>query len=167
MSLTLILTRHAKSSWQDPSLDDFDRPLNDRGRKSAGAVGTWLAGHDLVPGEVILSGARRTVDTWSLIAEHLEGAVAMHSDPALYHASAQSMLSVAQTGSARTLMLIGHNPGIADFAARLVAEAPDHPQFDKYPTCATLVLGFEAKGWKDIGWGDGQVRHFVVPRELG
>lgn len=166
MSLTLILTRHAKSSWHDPLLDDFDRPLNDRGEKSASAIGDWLSKRDLVPGEVIVSGARRTVDTWAGIASRLPQAAKMRSDPALYHAGAQAMLGVLRTARDPIVMLIGHNPGIADFAARLVEGSPDHPRFNDYPTCATTVIQFPATEWAHVDWHQGQCLAFVIPREL-
>ena len=166
MTLTLILTRHAKSSWSDPTLDDFDRPLNGRGRKSAVAIGQWLAAKEYVPGEVILSGARRTVDTWTGIAAQLPGEAAMRSDPALYHASAGSMLAVLRGASAPTVMMIGHNPGMADFADQVVRGRVEHPRFGDYPTCATAIIRFGADQWRDLDWGQGEIVDFVVPREL-
>ncbi len=166
MTQTLILTRHAKSSWSDPTLDDFDRPLNRRGKRSAAAIGAWLRAEGHVPGEVILSGARRTVDTWAGISAELRGESAMRSDPALYHASAGSLLAVLSGASARTVMLIGHNPGIADFADRIVKSGVEHPRFGDYPTCATAIIRFTAKAWPDIDWGQGELVDFVLPREL-
>ncbi len=166
MTLTLILTRHAKSSWSDPDLDDFDRPLNGRGRRSARAIGQWLAAHGHIPGEVVLSGARRTVDTWTGVAEGLPTRAPMRSDPALYHASAASMLAVVHGAQSATLMLIGHNPGIADFAERIVSDAAEHPRFGDYPTCATAIIRFDAREWRDIDWETGEIADFVVPRDL-
>ena len=166
MTRTLILTRHAKSSWSDPTLDDFDRPLNGRGKRSAKAIGEWLADAGHVPGEIILSGARRTMDTWTGISKALPSEVAMRSEPALYHASAGSLLAVLRGASARTVMLIGHNPGIADFADRIVKGRVDLPRFGDYPTCATAVIRFPAEAWRDVDWETGDLADFVVPREL-
>ena len=166
MSLTVILTRHAKSSWSDPALDDFDRPLNRRGQRSAPAIGDWLAAKGYVPDEVIVSGARRTVDTWAGIAARMPQAAQMRSNPALFHASAETILSVLKAAVAPTTMLIGHNPGFGEFAVRIAAEMPDHPRYADYPTCATAVIRFDADAWHGIDWGRGQVLDFVVPREL-
>lgn len=166
MSLTLILTRHAKSSWHDPTLEDFDRPLNGRGRRSADAVGAWLAEQDLVPEEVLVSGARRTVDTWSGIAAHMPRTAPMRGEPALYHASAPAMLGVLRTANAPLVMLIGHNPGMAEFAGRIVAEAPADPRFSDYPTAATTVIQFPVRSWREVDWGQGQVLAFLAPRDL-
>lgn len=166
MSLTLILTRHAKSSWSGPALEDFDRPLNARGQRSAPAIGAWLAERGLVPGEVIVSGARRTVDTWAAMAPLLSGAGPMRSSPALFHASAPTILGVLRAAHAPVTMLIGHNPGIAEFAAHVVQAAPDHPRFADYPTGATTVIRFGASDWADLAWRSGHVADFMVPREL-
>jgi phosphohistidine phosphatase len=166
MSRTLILTRHAKSSWSDSGIDDFDRPLNGRGRISAPAIGGWLAAKGHVPGEVIVSGARRTVDTWAGIAPRLPVVAQMRSSPAIYHGSADTMLSVLRGASAPVTLLIGHNPGLAEFAQRIVRAPHDHPRFADFPTCATAVIRFETDDWAAIGWGEGEVVDFVVPREL-
>lgn len=166
MSLTLILTRHAKSSWDDPRLDDFDRPLNGRGRSSARAIGAWLAERKLVPGEVIVSGARRTVETWEQMSPEMPERADMRSEPLLYHANATAMLGVLCSASAPIVLMIAHNPGIAEFAERLVAEPPGHPRFYDYPTCATTVMQLPAMKWADATWQSAQVVDFVIPREL-
>ena len=166
MTLKLVLTRHAKSSWSDPTIDDFDRPLNGRGRRSATAIGRWLSETGHVPAEIVLSGARRTMDTWALIAPELPERAAMRSDPALYHASAGSILAVLRGLSAPSAMIIGHNPGIAEFAERIVSAPVDHPRFSDFPTCATAVIAFERSAWRDVDWGEGTLLDFVLPREL-
>jgi phosphohistidine phosphatase len=166
MTLTLILTRHAKSSWDDPTQDDYDRPLNGRGRQSAAALGDWLRTEGHIPDEVIVSGARRTVDTWGRMANTMPADTVMRSEPALFHAGADTMLNVLRGAGRPTVMLIGHNPGIADFAARLAAAPPDHSRFRDYPTGATAIMTFEVDGWAKVGWGSGRVADFVVPRDL-
>lgn len=62
--------------------------------------------------------------------------------------------------------MICHNPGIAAFAARIVVDPPDHPKSQTYPTAATAILSFEAESWSQVGWGEGTVVDFAVPREL-
>ena len=166
MSLTLILMRHAKSAWDDPLLDDFDRPLKGRGRKSAPAIARWLNERGHVPDEVIVSGARRTVETWTRMAGELPSAATMRSEPALYHAGAETMLRVLQGATAQRTMLIGHNPGIADFASRLARAPYPHDRFDDFPTAATAVMTFDVPTWKDAGWATADVVDFTVPRDL-
>ena len=166
MSLTLILMRHAKSAWDDPTLDDFDRPLNGRGRKSAPAIGQWLAARGHLPDEVIVSGARRTVETWSRMAAVLPATATMRSEPALFHANPETMLGVLKSAASPTTMMIGHNPGIAEFAARLARAPYPHDRFEDFPTAATAILRFDSADWKNVAWGSADVVDFAVPREL-
>ena len=169
MGLTLILTRHGKSSWADPETEDFDRPLNDRGRTAATRLGRWLAKRDLVPDEVLVSGARRTVETWAGMAPEMDSTPGMRTERGLYLAAPDAMLEVLRGATGARVLMIGHNPGIARFAQALAAAPARHDRFADYPTGATTVIGFDdtGDGWAGIGWGDGRVRDFVVPRELG
>ena len=166
MPLTLILTRHAKSAWDDPSLDDFERPLNGRGRSSALKIGNWLVANGHLPDTVLVSGARRTVETWSRMADVMPSTATMVSEPALYLASSDVILRVLQARKSPAIMLIAHNPGIGDFASRILSQTPDHEKFDKYPTTATTVMEFDAPEWSEVQWGSGKLIDFVVPREL-
>jgi len=166
MPLTLILTRHAKSTWDDPTQDDFDRPLNDRGRKSAPAIGRWLAEKGHLPDVVLVSGARRTVETWERMAHTLPETAEMQSAPALYLAEPKVVLGVLRSQSAPTIMLIGHNPGLALLATSLADSVESHPKFSQYPTGATTVFLFDVDQWSEVQAGTGQIVDFVVPREL-
>ena len=166
MTLTLILTRHAKSSWGDPDLDDFDRTLNNRGRRSADAIGGWLAKNGYLPDTVVVSGARRTVETWSRMAHHFPDTATMSSNPGLYLASGQAILGILRTQTSPTCMIICHNPGIADFAHRISATAHPHPRFSDYPTGATAIIRFDATDWNTIDWATGTPEEFIVPRDL-
>jgi phosphohistidine phosphatase len=166
MTLTLILTRHAKSAWDDPALDDFERPLNGRGRTSASKLGEWLIAEGHLPDTVLVSGARRTVETWSRMAENMPSTATMESVPALYLANAQTILNVLRARRSPVIMLIAHNPGIGDFANRILAAPPEHERFLDYPTGATTVIQFDASSWNEIGWGTGQLVDFIVPREI-
>ena len=162
----LILTRHAKSSWDDPLMSDHDRPLNERGKAAAADLGNWLASRGYVPDQVLCSDALRTRKTWSGIAPALPGTPILDLKPALYHAGPDVMLAVLRHASGKTVMMIGHNPGIAEFAHRIVARAPLNPDFQRYPTGATLVVDFAADSWADVAWSMGSVDDFIIPREL-
>jgi phosphohistidine phosphatase len=162
----LILTRHAKSSWDDPLTPDHDRPLNDRGKAAAADLGQWLASRDYVPEEVLCSDSLRTRKTFSGIAPALPGAPVLELKPALYHAGPDVMMAVLKHAKADTVMMIGHNPGIAEFAARLVAHPPQSSEFARYPTGATLVVDFDVKEWEAITFGSGVTVDFIVPREI-
>jgi phosphohistidine phosphatase len=166
MTKRLILTRHAKSSWDDPAMPDHERPLNARGRSAAADLGGWLASHGYIPDEVLCSDAARTRETWERMAPTLAASPTLVLKSALFHASAEVMLAVLRHGKGDTVLMIGHNPGIADFASRLVAQPPAHPHFQRYPTAATLVASFEVDDWAQVGFGMGAARDFIVPREI-
>jgi phosphohistidine phosphatase len=162
----LILTRHAKSSWDDPLTPDHDRPLNERGKAAAADLGIWLASRGYVPDEVLCSDALRTRKTWSGIAPALPGTPILHLKPALYHAGPDVMLAVLRHAAAETVMVIGHNPGIGEFAHRLVAREPANAEFNRYPTGATLVCDFAVDSWDKVTFGQGTTVDFVVPSEI-
>ena len=158
----LILTRHAKSSWDEPAQEDHDRPLNERGRQSARALGDWMASRGYEPEEVLCSTAKRTAETWDVVASApLEVRPVLRMERGLYQASAAQMMDMLKTASAPTVMMVGHNPGIAEFAALLPAEQPLDPDFRRYPTAATLVLDFQIDDWADLQPNSGSVMDFV------
>lgn len=161
--LTLILMRHAKSSWKDASLHDHDRPLNKRGQQSAKVMGDWLRQHDYLPGQVLSSTSRRTMQTFA----GLDLPMPVQFTKALYHAGPNEMLSVLHQAKAPDVLMLGHNPGIADFAEMLLSTPPSHPRFTDYPTCATTVIRWNSSDWTQIGWRDGQPIDFAIPREQG
>jgi phosphohistidine phosphatase len=162
----LILTRHAKSSWDDPAMSDHDRPLNERGRAAATDLGQWMASRGYLPQEVLCSDAIRTRQTWKGIAAVLPLAPEVAYKPALYHAGADVMMAVLRHATAEVVMMIGHNPGIAEFAHRIVSRSPSHEGFTHYPTGATLVCDFAVESWADVIWTSGVTDDFIVPREL-
>ncbi len=166
MTKRLILTRHAKSSWDNTEMADHDRPLNKRGRGAAADLGAWLASRGYVPDEVISSDARRTQETWDGIAAVLPTAPAPRFTHKLYQAPADVMLAVLRHAKGDTVMMLGHNPGIAEFAQRLVGRAPLNPEFARYPTGATLVAEFPIDDWADLAPGSGAADDFIVPREM-
>ncbi|WP_425045056.1 SixA phosphatase family protein [Primorskyibacter sp. S87] len=163
MTLILILTRHAKSSWDTPGLPDHDRPLNKRGRNSATAIGIWLRENGWTPDELLSSSSARTRETWDRMGF---SATDTTFTRALYHASSTAMLDVLYGASGKTVMMLGHNPGITGFAADLVETAPNHPRFFDYPTCATTVMEFPCESWQDVQPHSGKVLGFTVPRDL-
>lgn len=160
----LILTRHAKSSWDDPLMQDHDRPLNARGRLAARELGDFLASRGLEPEEVLCSDAKRTRETWDGVASAvIETRPEVRYIDRLYHASPTVLLDEVRKASARTVMLIGHNPGIAEFAAQIAANPPLTPSFRRYPTCATLIVDFQSDDWSAVQPGEGSVLEFFTP----
>lgn len=160
----LILTRHAKSSWDDPLMEDHARPLNARGRRAATELGDWLAsrGHD--PEQVLCSTAQRTRETWALVSQAVfETRPSVDYLDSLYHANPAAMLAALRAASGHVVMMLGHNPGIAEFAASLPARPPLDPDFRRYPTAATLVVDFQIDNWAEVTPGQGSVMDFFRP----
>ena len=159
---TLVLMRHAKSSWNHPDLSDHARPLNKRGRKSAEALGGWLRDNGWLPDMVLSSDSTRTKETF----DGLGLDVPVTFTRALYHTDTMGMKAVIRDATGDTVLMLGHNPGIAEFAANLVRNPPDHHQFFFFPTCATMVATFPIDSWANLRWGIGTVQTFVIPREV-
>lgn len=166
MTLRLILTRHAKSDWDNPLDTDHQRPLAPRGLRAAPAIGRWLAQHGYFPDQALVSDAARTRQTWGLLSAEYPAPppVSFHSD--LYHASPDTMQTILRQATGTCVQMIGHNPGIAEFVGRLVAIRPTHPAFARYPTCATLVADFDIATWADLTPYSGKLVDFIVPRDL-
>ena len=153
--MRLILLRHAKSSTGDPSMDDIDRPLNRRGREAAPRIGGWLRETGQLPARILCSPAARTRQTLEGLG--LTGIPAGFPDD-LYLADAGTILRAALAQRVDTLV-VGHNPGMAEAAARAVSEPPAHSDFARYPTAACAVI--EVTG--DL---PGRLLAFTVPRDL-
>ncbi len=166
MTLRLILTRHAKSSWGDPALDDHERPLNARGEKSAKAIGRWLAKRGHVPDTALVSSARRTRQTWKRVAKAFDPAPEPRIIDALYLAEPDVLMETLRSAEGGTVMLIAHNPGIAYFAQGLVAALPGDARYERYPTGATAVIAFDTPDWASVTWTTGQVVDLAFPRDL-
>ncbi|NNE52863.1 MAG: histidine phosphatase family protein [Sulfitobacter sp.] len=160
----LILMRHAKSDWSAGAGSDHARPLNPRGRRAATALGDWLRKQDLVPDEVLCSDAMRTRET--LLRLDLPEGIPTTFSRALYLATHDDLLKIMRGATGNRVLMLGHNPGIGWCAEAVLQAPPDHPQFSRYPTCATLVAEFEIDDWAQAGWGKAKARHFIVPREL-
>jgi phosphohistidine phosphatase len=116
----LYLLRHAKSSWEDAGLADHDRPLAPRGRRAAKAIGRYLRDSGIEPQLVLCSSARRAQET--LERAGLAGRV----EPELYGASADALLARLRhiSPEVRSVMLIGHNPGVQQLALLLARPGP-------------------------------------------
>jgi phosphohistidine phosphatase len=169
----LLLLRHAKSSWDDPGLSDHARPLNARGRRSAVAMAQAMKELGLIPDVVLVSSARRTLQTLEAFRPFEDGALVEPMD-ALYLASWRQLLDVihAVPETARSLMLLGHNPGLHDLAmalagpAAMAADGPLHRRLaEGYPTGAMVEFTI-ASPWRLLEAGGGRLVRFIQPRDL-
>ena len=169
----LLLMRHAKSSWDDPRLPDHARPLNARGRQAAAAMRQAMGELRLVPDVVLVSSARRTLQTMEAL-EPWEDTPLVEPMDALYLAGAPQLLQVlgGVAETARSVLLVGHNPGLHDLAMLLVgaeAMAQDTPAVRRlaegYPTGALAEFAL-AGSWRSLGAGSGRLLRFLCPRDL-
>jgi phosphohistidine phosphatase len=149
---TLVVLRHAKSDWST-GLDDPHRPLADRGRRQAPEAGRWLAEHGPAPDHVVVSPAVRARSTWELVAAELPGTPSAHVDDRVYDASVDELLTVVAglPETARTGLLVGHNPGLEELVEHLVGEPV------RLPTSALALVDVRGP-WSGIGPGSGRLR---------
>ncbi|MGX8008539.1 SixA phosphatase family protein [Mesorhizobium sp. ORM8.1] len=166
----LLLLRHAKSSWDDPDLADFDRPLGPRGLKTAPLIGRELARRGWLPDLALVSPALRTRDTWRLVAVELPTPVPVAFAEELYEAAAGAILARVRQAKATSLLVIGHNPGLQQFALRLAGAGSDESMFKKieakFPTAALARFTVE-DDWPDLDFGGARLTHCVRPKDLG
>ena len=168
---TLLLLRHAKSSWSTSAQRDFDRPLNERGRRAAGLMGAYMQAKGLRPDIIYCSGAARTRETLSRL-NLTPAPPAMFKDQ-LYLASARRLLDEIHAASDAhgSLLLVGHNPGMEELSAALVDPARSNSAMiqklsEKYPTAALAHFEFDAGHWADIALRRGVLKRFQRPRDL-
>lgn len=167
----LYLLRHAKSSWDDPDLDDFDRPLNKRGRKAAKAMAAYFREAGIAPQAVLCSPAKRTRETLKHLMPVL-GQAPVHIDRRIYEASYQTLLLCLADlpAEADSVLLVGHNPGLERLALYLMSDqghgAGAERLQDKYPTGSLAVLSAPAKKWTELKVGSCRLDDFIRPADL-
>lgn len=158
---TLFLLRHAKSSWKEAGLADFDRPLNERGRRAAPFMGKLVKERGLSPDLIISSPARRARKTAKLFKEAGDFAAGIAFDDRIYEASANTLLYVIgeADNSLDSLMIVGHNPGMEGLVQVLTAES------EPMPTAAVAVINLDIDEWKQVRPASGRVAVILRPRE--
>jgi phosphohistidine phosphatase len=169
-SRQLFVLRHAKSSWDDPGLDDHERPLAPRGRRSVELLAKHLVEMQIRPAQVLCSSARRTVETFEGVAPGGELSI----EPELYAANGDAVLARLQRVSDRvpSVMLIGHNPALQILVLRLTGANGEVPQDAdlaevqrKFPTGALASLSFDCP-WSELRQGSATLQALLRPRDL-
>lgn len=163
---TLYVVRHAKSSWDDPDLSDFERPLNARGKRDAPRMGKRLKEKDLTPDCVISSPARRAHSTAKRICAVLAfDKNKIKTERKLYHASEETILSIVQgiKSSFDTVLIFGHNPGLTDFVNEILNEESGI-FIDNIPTCGVVALTFNVDNWSNVEWKKGKMIFYDYPK---
>jgi phosphohistidine phosphatase len=167
----LILLRHAKSAWDNPSIADFERPLSNRGRKAAPLVGAYLARRGMVPGLGLSSSAKRAAETLDLASAGWQTKPTIRKLKSLYLAMPREMLRRVQALGREPdcVMLVGHNPGIADLAAWLCSHGKTDQRASlarKFPTGAIAVIEFDVEDWADVDAETGRLVDFATPKQM-
>jgi phosphohistidine phosphatase len=159
---TLYLLRHAKSSWADVNLADFDRPLNDRGLDAAPFMGKFMADNILIPDTILTSPARRAEQTARLVKEAADISYSIKFDERIYEASPQMLNQVVSEldDDLSSAMLVGHNPGIEGFIRFLTGK------LEPMPTAALAVIDLNIANWAEVSADKGAVRRIARPKDL-
>jgi phosphohistidine phosphatase len=168
----LGLFRHAKSGWQDPRARDFDRPLNDRGRRGAAVMGRHIRDHGEHWERAIASPAVRVAETIELAAEAAGRSLAVNWDRRIYLASSATLMDLLreQPGDPASILMAGHNPGLEDLIFDLVPDDGSSPLRDvveeKFPTATYAVLELDIDHWRQITGNCARLIHLIRPRDL-
>jgi len=160
MDLNLLLIRHAKSSWSNPNLSDYDRPLNNRGNTNAPLMGQRIKDYKINLDLLISSSANRALATAELIAKELSfDESKLISEPRLYHASRDIFIEILSSQSAKSIAMVGHNPGIQDFSYWLCSEPTKN-----FSTCGVIYISFKLDHWFDMYRNCGKFETFEYPK---
>jgi phosphohistidine phosphatase len=160
---TVFLVRHAKSSWKDGSLKDFDRPLNKRGKRDAPFMGKKLKERKVMPDLILSSPAKRAKKTATSIAAEIGyPRKKIRYDDRLYHSGARALLEIvrSQDDGQGTIMLFGHNPDLGDLAEMLLGKGP----VNTIPTTGVYGIRFAVSSWKNVREGKGEPFFFDYPK---
>lgn len=163
----ILLLRHAKSSWDDPDLDDFDRPLAGRGLDDAPRVGQYLRQIGYKPDYIVSSPAERAKQTTELVTEAMKmDERIIQWDQDLYFESAAKYVQAIQNtpDKAETIMIVGHNP-LMEATATALSGGTETTAF-RMPTAALVCLESYAVRWSDINRGTCQVKWMMIPKVL-
>jgi len=158
---TLFVLRHAKSSWENPDLADFERPLNSRGLDAARFIGELIYERNLNPQVIISSPAKRAKQTAVLVKELAEISKPVEFDERIYEASPLALFNLIREFDEKreSVLIIGHNPGFENLVRILTGETIS------MPTAALAKLNFDIEKWSDIEIGEGELEFLIRPKD--
>lgn len=158
---TLFVLRHAKSSWDNINLSDFERPLNKRGLKTAPQMGEMMYRKNFQPNVIISSPAKRAKQTAILVKESAQISGKIHYDERIYEASPYRLLQIISDfdEKADSVMLVGHNPGLENLLKILTGE------IQAMPTAALAIIDLNIEKWNEISQKCGKLRVLIRPKE--
>jgi len=158
----LFLIRHAKSSWDEPNLSDYERPLNERGKKDAPMKSSILKEKNIFPDLIISSTAERAAETANIFASELSYTKTIHYDSRIYEATTQNLLEVVSeiNDDHNLVFLFGHNPGLSNFA-NFISKTP----VLNMPTACIVGLELSINKWKEVERHSGNVFMYEFPKK--
>jgi phosphohistidine phosphatase len=166
----LLLLRHSKTERAAAGERDRDRKLTARGRADAPTVGAYMVHHGLLPDVAVTSPATRAEETFELVAAEFKKQPRAVRDERIYNASTETLVRIIrETRDAKTLLLVGHNPGLHDLALRLVASGDTEMRErlnEKLPTSGLVVIDFALDDWSGLHASSGRLERFVSPRSI-
>ena len=166
----LLLLRHAKTERAEAGERDRDRKLTKRGRNEAPVIGAYMAKHALVPELALVSPAVRAQETWALVAPCFKKTPPVVTEDRIYNAGTTQLLElVAETRTAKSLLLVGHNPGFHELAVHLVASGDvdlREQLKEGLPTSGLVVIDLPIDDWSRLHPRAGRLERFVTPRLL-
>jgi len=162
MARFLTLLRHAKSSWGDSDVHDFERPLNDRGFKSAPKMAKRFARSSFTIDAIISSPAKRAITTAEIFAKEIAFQDIVQNIE-IYNASIDALLTLVGSldDHFNSVMLVGHNPGFTNLCNYL-----SNARIDNMPTCSIAHIKFESDSWKSISEHSGELVDFDYPKKI-
>ncbi len=159
----LLLLRHAKSSWRDEALSDFDRPLNERGKKAAHAIGRYIRKHKMMPDLVLSSPAVRARETTGIITTTAKLTAEIRYDQRIYEADPPRLVQVLSQieNNFCSVLLVGHNPGIEELISLLTGSS------QHMPTAALAKIRLEgADDWSEISQAKAILELTIKPKDI-
>lgn len=160
---SLLLMRHAKSSWKSSGTSDFERPLNERGRRDAPFMAQQLLRHGIRPDLIISSAATRAASTALIVVEELGiHPKSIRAEMRIYEATTPELLRIIRSipNEAQSVLLVGHNPVLSECAVALTPEKQE-----ELPTSGIVCLDFSVDSWKEVSDNTGTVRFFDYPKK--
>lgn len=159
---TLYVLRHAKSSWDNDSLSDFERPLNERGFETAPIMGKIMRENDFVPEMIVCSTAKRAEQTAQLVKESAKFEAEIKFEDAIYEASSMTLLRIVSEISDEfgRALIVGHNPGFENLVRVLTGKS------ETMPTAALAVIDLEIESWNEANADSGNLREFIRPKDI-
>jgi phosphohistidine phosphatase len=158
---TLYVLRHAKSDWNDRSLTDFERPLNERGLNAAQKMGVFMSERNLTPHLIVSSPARRALETARIVKEAAGFASEIVFEPRIYEASFGDLIEIFSQvkNDCDRLLIVGHNPGFEELVGSITCE------FQSMPTAALAEIELLTENWSEITQG-GKLKNLFKPKEI-